>query len=98
MVGWRLGLRLGARRLLLFTSAMRHAGALNMFARAPPMQHRGLRCGPKVMMSWDPPPGFKEWKEGEAPFEGPCTELEREEPRVRLHESARGREGCEARR
>ena len=63
----------GARRLLLLTTAVRHAGALTAVValRAQPILlpacHRALRCAP-ALLSWEPPPGFKAWKEGDVPF------------------------------
>ena len=62
----------GARRLLLLSTAVRHASALTAVAlRAQsillPARHRTLRCGP-TLLSWEPPQGFKAWKEGDVPF------------------------------
>ena len=64
----------GVRRLLLLTTAVRHASALTAVValRAQsnllPVRHRALRCAP-ALLAWEPPPGFKEWKEGDAPFD-----------------------------
>ena len=33
-----------------------------------PVRHRALRCAP-ALLAWEPPPGFKEWKEGDVPFD-----------------------------
>ena len=64
----------GVRRLLLLTTAVRHASALTAVValRAQsnllPVRHRALRCAP-ALLAWEPPPGFKEWKEGDVPFD-----------------------------
>jgi|TARA_B110001469_G_C9489620_1_gene245055 hypothetical protein len=63
----------GVRRLLLLTTAVRHASALTTVValRAQPnllpARHRALRCAP-ALLAWEPPPGFKTWKEGDVPF------------------------------
>ena len=63
----------GVRRLLLLTTAVRHASALTaaVALRAQPnllpVRHRALRCAP-ALLAYEPPPGFKEWKEGDVPF------------------------------